>query len=383
MKKIIWCLWISWFYVSCGGEDAPKTKAEGNIAAEYAVNYRLDSIPGYLVLRVENFFDNKASAFSWLLQDKRDTTCVNCPIPPEYAHFPIIKYPVERMVALSSTHLGLLSELNLLSKVVAVSQAHLVHSTSIRQAISHDSVVEVGYGPNLQLERVLQMQPDLVLTFAVGDTRYDDHQDLLAHGVPTLIIAEWQEVHPLGRLEWIRLLGLLTDTEARADSIFKQRAQRYMELCTLATQVSHRPVVVTGSSEGENWRLTGGNTFFAHLFKDAQAQYLFAQSTSRSSFKINFEEFFVKARQVDYWINPSPWSTRSETVKNEGRIELFDFWKKNQILIPNKRRESTGGDDFWELGMVRPDLLLSDLLYFLHPELAAADSAVFYQFMED
>ncbi|NLB63319.1 MAG: ABC transporter substrate-binding protein [Fibrobacter sp.] len=368
---------------SCRAEIPQNQNFSENVSTEYAVNYRLDSIPGYLILHVEQFFDEKSTTYGWILKDKRNPACPECKIPINFQKYPLIEYPVYSIAALSSTHLGILSELDLLSRVVAVSQAHLIHAPSIRQAIKSQSVAEVGFGPSLQIEQLLRLQPDVVLTFAVGDSRFDDYGILLDNDIPTLIVADWQEVHPLGRLEWIRLLGILTGTENRADSVFKLRTYKYLELCSLATQVKKHPKVITGTSEGENWRLTGGNTFFARLLQDAQADYLFAHSTSRNSFKINFEELFIKAHQVDYWINPSPWNTRSETLKNESRLSLFSFWEKNHILIPNKRRAKNGGNEFWELGMVRPDLLLSDLLHFLHPELGLSDSSVFYQFMED
>jgi len=42
----------------------------------------------------------------------------------------------------------------------------------------------------------------------------------------------------------------------------------------------------------------------------------------------------------------------------------------------------TGGNDFWETGVIRPDLILSDLITIFHPDIMESDSLYFYQKVE-
>ena len=37
-----------------------------------------------------------------------------------------------------------------------------------------------------------------------------------------------------------------------------------------------------------------------------------------------------------------------------------------------------GGNDFWESGSLRPDLILNDLVQMIHPELSAPGDSLYY-----
>lgn len=47
----------------------------------------------------------------------------------------------------------------------------------------------------------------------------------------------------------------------------------------------------------------------------------------------------------------------------------------------NLRLTATGGNDYWESAVVRPDVVLRDLIHIFHPELAP-DSLYYYRHLE-
>jgi len=367
--------------VSCGKNSTPPVAAAKLLPSvmpnRYAKSFRIDSIPGFRVLSITNPWSNNAQTFRWVLVDSAQI-CPHCTIPDSLMKLSRIQIPLKRIVALSSTQVAALGELGALDRIVGVSSLNYLNAQRLRAPLQRQHVDEVGFGPAIQLERVLALKPDLVMTFGIGDAKLDDFPRLLAVGVPTMVLSDWMETHPLGRLEWIKLLGILLQKRALADSIFADRVQRYDSLCTLTRNVTLRPLVLTGTPQGESWYLTGGGNYFAQLMRDAGGQYLWAADTSHNGLTSTFEQVLERASTAQIWLNPGIWSTRGEGEKSEPRVRFFKAWSSGQVFQHNKGYKAGGGSDFWDLGMMRPDLVLADLVSIFHPELLPNYQTTFY-----
>lgn len=349
---------------------------------QYAQGFTLDTIPGYRLLTVIHHWGNRSMEQRWLLEDSA-FHCPDCEIPDSLRALPILHLPLQRMVVLSSTHLALLQELEVTDRVIGISRRNLVHNPQIRKALKRDEIIEVGYGPSIQIESVLNLAPDAVLTFAVGDTQMDDFHRLTAARIPTVVLSAWLERHPLGRLEWIRLAGILVGKEARADSIFQERVARYDSIAHLTAhlQTHERPQIFTGMPQGDSWHISGGKSYLAQFIHDAGARYLFDDDTTSSGYQSSFEQVYKRAMEADFWLHPGIWNSQQEALKSEPRVSLFQAFQQQKMVQSNKRQFQEGGNDYWELGMVRPDLVLMDLVHFFHPELLANDSTTFFQIL--
>ena len=53
----------------------------------------------------------------------------------------------------------------------------------------------------------------------------------------------------------------------------------------------------------------------------------------------------------------------------DSRLLLFEAAKNHRVYNYNKRTTPSGGNDFWETAVARPDILLKDVIKVLHPEL--------------
>ncbi|MBQ8056320.1 MAG: iron ABC transporter substrate-binding protein, partial [Paludibacteraceae bacterium] len=51
------------------------------------------------------------------------------------------------------------------------------------------------------------------------------------------------------------------------------------------------------------------------------------------------------------------------------RLKYFKPIKENKVYNFNKRCTSTGGNDYWETAIARPDILLKDIISVIHPEI--------------
>ncbi|HSQ41784.1 MAG TPA: ABC transporter substrate-binding protein [Fibrobacteraceae bacterium] len=358
---------------ACSDEKPELQMEAGSTVSSYtrrATGFQIDSIPGFQVLTIVTPWGGQGLRLRWLLRDSV-SNCPDCEVPDSLLSLPVLRIPLHRVVALSSTHLALLAELGALDRVVGVSRLDLVQDSTMRAKLKAQGVAEVGYGPSIQVESVLKLVPDAVFTFGVGDPQMDDYGALQMAHLPVLVLSEWMEPHPLGRLEWIRLMGVLLHREALADSLFLGRVRSYDSLVEMVQHCPDTPTVMTGAPSGQTWYLTGGRNYFAALMRDAGARYFWTDDTTRGGIQSSFERVFSIASEANFWLNPGYWSSREEALAADSRVQLFSAWKQGHVF--------QHGKNFWELGMVRPDLVLTDLVAILHPEALPNHKLVFYQ----
>ena len=57
----------------------------------------------------------------------------------------------------------------------------------------------------------------------------------------------------------------------------------------------------------------------------------------------------------------------------------FDAFKAGRVFNNDRRLNEHGGNDYWESGSLRPDIVLADLIKILHPQLLPDHELVFYR----
>ena len=141
----------------------------------------------------------------------------------------VLRVPLERVVALSSAQVGFLLRLGLMDRIVAVGEGKYVADSALYARVQRGEVAEVGNGTSISLEKILAVRPDLVMDFATGGSQ-DDYERINSLGIPLMLTSEWQEEHPLAKIEWIKLFGKLFGVEVRADSIYEQSKNAYLQV---------------------------------------------------------------------------------------------------------------------------------------------------------
>ncbi len=149
-----------------------------------------------------------ADAFTYLL--------VECgtPVPDGYDGAEVIQIPASTIIAMSTSYIPQLDELGLLDDLIGMDQLAFVSNPTVRQMIDDGKLIEVGMGPSVNVEAVLDADPSLVMTFGSGSPDYDTHPTLLAAGVPVVVASDFIEGSPLGQAEWIKFTALFYNAEA-------------------------------------------------------------------------------------------------------------------------------------------------------------------------
>ena len=182
--------------------------------------------------------------------------------------------------------------------------------------------------------------------------------------------ADYLETTPLGRAEWIRVIGLLTGRQREADSCFDAIVSRYDALKDLCADVDSKPTVFSDLAFNGQWYIAGGQSYMARLFADAGADYLWKDDPSTASFPLDAETILAKARHADFWrvANSSSLPMTYASLQKENPVYgLFDAYRNRKILVCDI--QETG---YFETSQLEPDVLLADFIHFFHPEILNA-----------
>ena len=224
----------------------------------------------------------------------------------------------------------------------------------------------MGTNENINTEITLELNPEVVVGFGINDTN-KAYETVQKSGIPVVYNGDWTESTPLGKAEWIKFFAPFFAKEIQADSIFKAIETDYKSAKELALQVKERPTVLTGGLYKDVWYVAGGNSWMAQFLRDANAEYLWAESEESGSIGLSLEVVLTKGANADYWFNPSLHASYQELVQANTHYQQFDAFTQKKVFSNAIKKGDTGGLLFYELAPQRPDLVLKDLIAILHP----------------
>jgi iron complex transport system substrate-binding protein len=269
------------------------------VGIKYAKGFEVEYRKNYKIVTVKTPWQNANTIFQYVL--------VQCgtPIPKEFKDTQVIQVPVNTIVSLSTTHLPHLDKLGVVDKLIGISNSKQVNTTSVVAKIKAGQLVEVGTDTNINVERILELHPDIVTTYGVGNPEIDSYTKLLEVGLKIAMNAEYMESSPLGRAEWLKFTALFFNQETKAEKELEETAQQYQAISTKAKSVKNRPTVFLGFNFKGTWYTPGGNSYIAKFLADAGANYLWKEEKSSSTLPLSFEKVFERAANADYWLNGS------------------------------------------------------------------------------
>lgn len=291
----------------------------------------------------------------------------------------VVRTPVRRVVALSTTCIPHLAHCGAMDTLVGVERGTYVSTPAARARIAAGQARAVGDGASVDAERVLALQPDLVLSYVLDDARRGAHALLDRAGIPVVLTGSYMEQSPLGRCEWIKFTALFLEAGDTAAAFFRDVETAYTGLVARAAAADTRPTVLMNAPFRGQWHVPGGRSYAARLVADAGGRYLWADDARTSGVPVPFEAVFARAADADVWLHPSAWRTRADGLAEDERFALFKAFRTGRIYNSNARLNPDGGNDIFENGVARPDQVLADLVHILHPEQLPDHELVWYR----
>lgn len=280
----------------------------------------------------------------------------------------VIRVPIQSIVCLSSTHVGALELLNLRDKILGTTNITHYWDEEVNSLISAGKIKEVGKGLNVDVELITSLMPDVVVKN--DHSKNIKEKELEAVGIHTVFYNDWREGDLLSRAEWIKMMGLLFCKNIESDSIFGEIVKRYDTVKELAASAKVSPQVLIAQDIKGTWYVPGGESYVPAMLKDANAYTKTIEGVS-TSMPCSFEKIYENHRNIPYWISLKGGTVASldEFGSMSEHYKEFEAFRSGNVYINNKRVKPQGGNDFWETGAYKPDVILKDLVKILHPEL--------------
>ncbi|ADE00489.1 ABC transporter substrate-binding protein [Cutibacterium acnes] len=217
-----------------------------------------------------------------------------------------------------------------------------------------------------------------VASFAAGDnaTEIDKIKEI---GIPVVAEPNFLESTPLGRAEWIKYDSLFVNAEKTANQKYDEIAEKYHATAKRTAKVKTRPTVLHGSQYKGVWYIKPNENYAIQFLRDAGGEYVFKDLHGVASRKLDTEAVIKQAHDADFWIDGPEKSSIPQILKADPRLKSLKALDNGNVWDATLRADPKHGNDYWQTGVVRPDLVLADLTAILHPELDRDHQFHFYR----
>jgi iron complex transport system substrate-binding protein len=294
-------------------------------------------------------------------------------IPDSLPAEKVILTPVKNIVALSATQWGPLLKLEKASVIKGVSESRFIKNVAIKDMLDKGDIIDVASDGIFKMEQLVDLAPDLIL---YSPDPLGVSSVLQRSGIKLLAWPDYFETNPLGRAEWIKLLGILVQKEEEANSIFDSVSYSYNNLKALTQSVVARPSVFADKAFAGQWYVPGGKSYMAEIFKDAGSDYVFSDNNQTASFPLDIETILSKSKSADFWriaqASDSEYSYDDLALENE-LYRGFGAFQNKKIIFCNTAKTA-----YFEQSPMEPHLILADFIAIMHPDLLPDHTPVYH-----
>lgn len=289
-------------------------------------------------------------------------------------------HAARRIVAMSSTHVAMLEALGAGETIVGVSGKGFITSPAVQAR--GESIVDVGYDGNVNYELLAAARPDLVLLYGVNGPSPVEAR-LRELGIGYMYVGDYLEQSPLAKLEWIVAIGAATGKLERAIAIADSTAREYETIRDEAARRigGRRPTVVMNMPYNDNWFMPSASNYASMLVRDAGGTPVYDRDTGNTSAVVSMEEAVMMVSKADVWLNPGNARSIRDVVEAVPHAADAPAVASGRVYNNTARSTAGGGNDFFESGIVHPDIILRDLTRILNPD-GARGELYYYKRLE-
>lgn len=339
-------------------KSSEKEKAIKVFTPEYAQFFRIEYYDNYKRICILNPWGNEALNINYHIAYQDNVT-----LQKGQNDF-IITKPIKKVVVLSSPMVGLLNILEIDSTIIGVSDPELIYNEQVYQKTVSGEIINVGKNISVNMETLISLQADLIIGSG-WDKLSPDFERMIQLKQTPLLMYDWQELHPLGKAEWMILMAAFLNIEEEAMVKFNQLENRYQQL-KKSSHYDKQPTIFNGSEYQGIWYSAGGKSYMSQLYKDAGAKYLMKNDSSTGSIMLDFEVIMTKAEKADIWMYTGSTDPASLSLFKNPKYQSIHAVRKHRIYSYHKKINDRGANEYWENASYKPDLVLQDLIKIFH-----------------
>ncbi len=255
---------------------------------------------------------------------------------PDHNGAVVIQQPVTQLYVAASASMDLFDAIGALDAIALTSTDTGGWTLpNVQKAMESGDLTFIGKYSSPDYEALLETDCDLAIENTMIYHSPAVKEKIESLGIPVMVERSSYEPHPLGRMEWIKLYGLLLGKEAEATAFFDEKAEQFsqMEQITIPEQDRLTAAFFSVTANGAiNIRKPGD--YISRMIGLAGGRYIFTaeqlhlDENALSTMNIQMETFYETARDADVLIYNS-------TI--EGQLSSIEELKEKSSLFADFR----------------------------------------------
>lgn len=359
------------FLVGCGTQESASNfsdwKPTGSMDLQYADQFSVDYYDGgYALITIA-----KQDQYLLVPEGKQAPQNLSRKIT-------VLQQPLNNIYLAASSAMDLFDGLDALDSITMTSTAQKDWSLPpVTQAMQQGKLQYVGKYNAPDYETLLAQKCQIAVESTMITHNPEVKEQLEKLNIPVLVEHSSYEAHPLGRMEWIKLYGLLLGKTEEAQQFFDEKVQQVNRIQTTDTgkTVAFFYISSTGSV---NVRKPGD--YVSKMIDMAggsyvpTAQQLKVEDNALSTMNMQMEAFYAAAKDADYIIYNSTiegdLQSISQLTEKSGLLKDFKAVRDGNVWCTEKNmfQQTTGAADMIEdlNRIVTGQADQTDQLTFLH-----------------
>lgn len=348
MIKKIFALMLCLLLTACyAKKEDSGLKVTGQTKLEYATQFSVEQC------------DNGCSLIH-IAEDDFLLVPENTDVPQHSNKIKVIKQPIEPVYLAASSAMDLFDALGSLDAVEMTSTDIKDWSLpNVQNALNNGSMTYIGKYRAPDFEALAQSGCGLAIESTMIYHTPEVGEQIETLGIPVLVERSSYEAHPLGRMEWIKLYGLLLGKENEAQEYFDQKVQQFKGIKTdTITEPKTVAFFYLTSNGAVNIRKPGD--YVSKMIELAGGKYIFTadmlnvDDNALATMNIQLEDFYKAAKDADVLIYSSTIEGELSDIeqlvqKNEifadfGAVKNGNVWCTEQNMF----QQTTGAADMIE-----------------------------------
>jgi iron complex transport system substrate-binding protein len=267
---------------------------ERSMELEYAENYSVDYYEGgYKLLKIK---------------DGTEILLV-----PEEAEIPsglsedviVLRRPVKDLYLVSSAVMDMFAKLDALDTISLSGQkSENWYIDEAREYMERGDILYAGKYNRPDYELIVSEGCSLVIENSMILHSPEVLENLKSFDIPSMIEYSSYETHPLGRVEWVKFFGALTDREEEAEKLFREQAKILEEVSSYEkTDLTVAFFYITSNGMVQIRR---SSDYVPKMIELAGGSYLPVydgeEESARTTMNMQVEEFYAGAKDADFII---------------------------------------------------------------------------------
>ena len=250
----------------------------------------------------------------------------------------VISVPVHNIYLAASSAMDLFFGIGADDRIFAASTLERDWSLPyVKQAMSDEDILYAGKYSAPDYELLLSEGCGIAIESTMIYHKPEVKEQLERFGIPVFVERSSYESHPLGRLEWVKLYGLMTDKEEEAEKLFSEQSELLQSVSQNGS--AGKTAAFFYISQKGSAVVRKPDDYVSKMIQLAGGEYIFTpddlntEENAQSTTDMQFEAFYAAAKDADVLIY-------SSTI--DGGIEDISALLEKNSLFADFKAVKTG-----------------------------------------